>query len=396
MENGSFSENMRPLVVVRKITLGPQEKRRSNGRILHSRRSLAMPFSKTQFFGRATAVVAASLLASCSDYNVNRIGDGASGADGLGVITGSICDPSGDGYVSSAEVWLPIDYDEDGQVDLTIRTQTDGDGRFELVDVPDGFWTVYVKKGSYESDFRVEVVDGVGVHDVEECLSPDNVSIAVVSGEFDTVQELLGQIGLEFDLFNGKMGNQYMDLLSNPEALESYDIVFLNCGINERWMTRKAQISSALEQYVKGGGSLYASDWSHAFVEAAFPNAVDWFGADESMENARAGEMGNYYGTVLDEGMQQLLGSDTADLYYDLGSWGVVEAVGPNTEVLIQGDVLAMDWSDWNDPYRDVPDSPLAVKFNPGKGTVIYTTFHNEPQTTVDMDILLKDIILSL
>ena len=114
------------------------------------------------------------------------------------MVTGRVCDPSGAGYVSGAEVWIPIDYDGDGQDDLTIRTTTDGDGAFTLEDVPDGFWTVYVKKGSYEAEFRIEVVDGLGVHGFEYCLDPDTVQIAVVSGEYDTVQEVLKTIGLDF------------------------------------------------------------------------------------------------------------------------------------------------------------------------------------------------------
>ena len=344
----------------------------------------------------AVLCMSISIATGCSDYNVNQIGEGASGAEGLGTISGHVCDPSGEGYVSGAEVWVPIDYDNDGTTDHPIRTETDAEGAFSLADVPDGFWTVYVKKGSFEADFRVEVVDGVGEHEVEYCLDPENVQIAVVTGEYDTVQQVLGNIGLEFDLFNGKGGSQYLSLLSDITALETYDIIFLNCGINERWKTREKQIAAALDQYVKGGGSVYASDWSHGFIESTFPDAVDWFGDDHMPDAAKAGEMGNYFATVLDEGMKQLLGSETADLYYDLGSWGVAESVGPNTEILIEGDVLAYDWEDYTDPYVEVKKSPLAVKFHPGDGTVIYTSFHNEPQTTVDMDILLRDIILTL
>jgi hypothetical protein len=201
---------------------------------------------------------------------------------------------------------------------------------------------------------------------------------------------------LEYDQFNGKAGNQYIDLLTNQTALESYDIVFLNCGINERWMNQSSVIGKTLEAYVKAGGSIYASDWSHSFVEVAFPDAVDWFGDDHADMEAKVGEMGVYYANVLNEGMKKVLGSDTAELYYDLSSWGVAESVGANTEVLIEGDIVAYDWEDWENPYREVKNSPLAVKIKPGDGTVIYTSFHNEPQTTVDMDKLLRDIILSL
>ena len=40
-------------------------------------------------------------------------------------------------------------------------------------------------------------------------------------------------------------------------------------------------------------------------------------------------------------------------------------------------------------------DVPLAVQIDDG-GRVIYTTFHNEQQITVDMEALLMEIILKL
>ena len=39
---------------------------------------------------------------------------------------------------------------------------------------------------------------------------------------------------------------------------------------------------------------------------------------------------------------------------------------------------------------------PLAVRHTAGEGVVLYTTFHNEPQLTEDMDNLLKEFVLSL
>ena len=128
-------------------------------------------------------------------------------------------------------------------------------------------------------------------------------------------------------------------------------------------------------------------------VEAAFPEAIDWYGDDRDVYATRVGEMGNYVANVLDTSMRQILGSEQADLYYDLSSWGVAEVWDPISEILIEGDVTVFDWT-WG--YQSLQKSPLAVRLAPGNGRVIYTSFHNEPQTTVDMDLLLKDIILSL
>ena len=210
--------------------------------------------------------------------------------------------------------------------------------------------------------------------------------MAVVSGEYDAIEELIGAMELDYDLYNGLQGQAYLDLLTDPDKLMEYDIVFLNCGINERWMQREAAVVDALQRYVAAGGSVYASDWSYRFVEMTFPGQIDFFGDDSRSGAAYVGNMGAISATVLDADMKSVLGSSTAELNYDLDAWAVITS--SNAEILIRGDVQA-----WGAGSQQ--DVPLAVQIDDG-GRVIYTTFHNEQQITVDMEALLMEIILKL
>ena len=87
----------------------------------------------------------------------------------------------------------------------------------------------------------------------------------------------------------------YDDLLDG-DKLAAYDVVFLTCsGTPPAWLGRRlaptaiaaARASSAsksrswtsstksLRQYVRQGGTLYASDWQFELVKIAFPEYVD-------------------------------------------------------------------------------------------------------------------------
>ena len=86
------------------------------------------------------------------------------------------------------------------------------------------------------------------------------------------------------------------------------------------------------------------------------------------------------------------LGSDQASIYYDLGSWAAPDRVDHGTP-LLRGTYTYYHPVTWN-PVSE--EGPLAARMGDGSGTVLYTSFHNEQQTTLDMDVLLQEIIFSL
>jgi hypothetical protein len=340
------------------------------------------------------------LFLGCSEYNLNGSSDlnadpshdtddpvtgtdSPSTADYPGAISGRVCDPSGDGWVMGARVWIDL---EDGTY---VETFTDADGRFLLEDVPMGTWNLQIGKGSFGSKVVVQVQEALLLLAQNECLG-DDLNIAVLAGDYDTTQELLDTLGLSYDLI-AQGGTTQIDFLRNPARLESYDIVFLNCGMDEEWIYEaKEAVAANLQSYVQGGHSLYASDWTFQAIEAAFPEAVDFFGEDDFPSDAYSGDDGHLLGTVLDPNMQAVLGTSSADIHYDLAGWVIAVAADSSTEVLVSGSPTTI-WQE--DP---VANAPLAVRFEEGAGTVVFTTFHNEPQITLDMDAMLREIILSL
>ena len=61
--------------------------------------------------------------------------------DAHGGVRGRVCAPSGASWVSGATVWVSLD---DGTI---VQAKTDGEGWYNLGDVPPGQWMLHVKKG---------------------------------------------------------------------------------------------------------------------------------------------------------------------------------------------------------------------------------------------------------
>ena len=320
---------------------------------------------------------------------------------GSGNISGRLCDPSGEGWVIGATVYVSIDYNGDGIEDQRIQTTTDADGYFVLEGVPSGIHTVYAQKGSYSVSMEIYLSGGNYEFEEDYCLDPTSVNIAVVAGDYDNIEQILSDLDLDYDMFGPAT---YRDLIYDSARMAEYDIIFFNCGMPFTWLESRALVASNLANFVADGGSVYASDWAHLLIEAAWPNKIDFFGDDSKFsdpttsldlgDSAYVGRSTNVHAEVLDETMIMALGSSIADIGYDLDAWVVPMSVGNDATIMIQGDAPTWDITTGlpSSTYNNVP---LAIQFMPG-GRVIYTTFHNEIQMTMDMEIALKEIILSL
>jgi len=272
-----------------------------------------------------------------------------------------------------------------------VDTLTDGDGRFLLSDLPPGPYTLTVEKGSFSTLFDVEIVGGelTSLPD-PECLDPSGVEIAVVTGEYDSIEQILDGLGLGYDSFDGITGTAYASFLGDSTALAAYDIVFINCGISWDWYGSGSTIGAALRTYVEDGGSLYVSDWSAGLVEFAWPDLMDWYGDDTVVTEALVGASGTYQAKLLDPNMQQLVGAQQADLHFNYNNWAVAEKEAQSATALVRGRAPL-------DAGGEVLGSPLALRYDSaGGGQLLFTSFHNEAQNTLHMDLLLLEIILSL
>lgn len=233
---------------------------------------------------------------------------------------------------------------------------SDADGSFNLgitdcsqIDATNNQIVIYVSKGTLDFTITIAgtctseaqtIAAAAGDTKAPEITSSSaDLKIAVCSGEYDTMEEVLGRMGFapsdsdsdsspnyngwdrtvneNFNYFKSHVdslvdnshfpsccsllkgetvaitdadGNAVTD--SNGSALSrvitDYNIVFLNCGngcepgggglvtVLDDALTDFSESNTILRNYVNGGGALYVTDLSYDFIEQAFPEYVDF------------------------------------------------------------------------------------------------------------------------
>jgi len=172
------------------------------------------------------------------------------------------------------------------------------------------------------------------------------------------------------------------DLINNPKSVHDYDVLFLTCadgGENE--------LKDVLVSYVTEGGILYASDWRYKAIARAFPDMVD-----ESLVGQGAGQ--KLEADIVDPALRDALKTNKIELKFDLGEWKTAAFGGPRTKVLMKGTYKKL--KEAGALKSEEATAPLMVKFQVGKGTVIFTSFHNEKQNSRTEKQLLQYLVFSL
>lgn len=159
------------------------------------------------------------------------------------------------------------------------------------------------------------------------------------------------------------------------KELDEIDVLFLTCAPGG---TEEA-ITETIKEFVSRGGTLYASDWRYDCVARAFPD----FRAADLEAKGRAQQIN---AKVLDPGLRDMIGA-TVPLKFDLSKWKPAAFRGPRVTTLIEGEYLPEIG-----PRRV---APLLVKFSFNKGTVIFTSFHNEKQNSEIEQKLLRYLVFS-
>jgi hypothetical protein len=273
-----------------------------------------------------------------------------------------VCAPDGVTWLSAADAFVTR---SDGS---RVATSTDSDGRYHLDDVPVGEQVVEVVKGSFTASIPVTIVSGqTTVVPEDECqLEAENLHIAVVTGDYDRVQDVLTGIGIDataVDTYPSSFANSswVTDLLGNRELLFQYDIIFLNCGLGDLPFTARffntipPETLANLRDFVSQGGSVYASDWAYYVVEKTWPDFVGFRGDDATGGSAKVGTAPqNVTANVVDAPMSLALGQTSMELHYPLSAWVVIEEASPSTTVYIRGDAELDDGT----RLQDVPQLP--------------------------------------
>lgn len=245
---------------------------------------------------------------------------------------------------------------------------------------------------------KLNIVDQ-STTEVTEVSQEKPLSIAVTRSEevYDDVGKLLKELG---------QGYRYtpIDLvdIQDYSKIAQYDLIFLTCGTHPKsWLGRKigsgerpgvisytwnesaiAQIRQSLTKFLEKGGTIYASDWQFAILMAAFPEDIDRSRVfdGEGKQHVEA--------EIVDESLREALGKQALELKFDLDGWKPAAFKrSQQMKVYLEGDYRSMDGR--------MVRAPLLVKYPREKGQIIFTSFHNEKQNSVDETKLLKFLVFT-
>ncbi|MEZ4475738.1 MAG: carboxypeptidase-like regulatory domain-containing protein, partial [bacterium] len=358
-------------------------------------------------------------------------GAGGSGGCATGAVNGLACAPDGT-PIGGARVHA--DTTDCAGNRVTREAFATADGHFRLDGLAPGPATVFVTAGRFQGRYDVVVLADRSVpvdeRSDKECLPSNSAQVAAVTGEYDSIERIVGGLGFEFTAYCGDTFGNYgaRGLLGHWESLSRYDVLLINCGftVDLEASAEGQQMVSNLRRFVAEGGAVYISDLAANVIEAAWPDKIqfdsEYFGTGAGIDpcctcvdcparcgaqaeaprpgaqcrgGLNAGELicgheppvegfgdpGRRRAQIIDPALRQFLGRDALDVNFDQGGWMGILGVGAGVDVLV---------ADGREP--------LMVMFTDGAsgGRVAYTTFHNEAQATADVQQILTALLFQL
>ncbi len=323
-----------------------------------------------------------------------------------GSVVGVVCAPNPDITINDAQV--TIEGSCGGQPFL-LEAQSAADGSYAFDEVPCGVHTFTVTKGSFERSGNIEVLPGEELDLTDplskQCFRATDTPIAVLDGQWDDLGGLLDDLGLAYDFFN-KDGvaadGTYVDLLTDAEALATYEVIFINCGGDHGWMPQdNPDAMQPLKDWVLAGGSLYMSDYAWVYGEWSFPDAIEFQRSDDvgDMYTDQSPQLiptdQTVQASVVDGSMAALLGSASMTVTFDQGPQIAPSMAGAGTFAHVIGTFPPLTALGTDFEPNDVP---LVLSYRPTEtaGRVVYTNFHNDAQTTSEMLTILNYLVFTL
>ncbi len=307
------------------------------------------------------------------------------------------------------------------------ETTTDAQGNFSL-NIPKGDYTITLAKGKFSTQRDITVTEENDITNFTLDILP---KIAVVTGSYDNIENVLYNIGLVnpitqeplFDIVEGinitkttmthnhdrsNMENKFTnpnltpnvdfdfgDLIASPELLSEYDIIFLNCGLDES----KTEHNGNLLDYVNNGGILYTTDWAFKYLNAITNDNTEHL---EFYEPEKSGVSLSTEATLLDEDAIEWL-----FINFGITIDNIVEIEGflPQWQVVNSFDAdTTLSWLNGPIEYKDEngdsisENKDLAFTFLVGDGGVFYSSFHTHAtiEGFTDLDRIMEFFVFEL
>jgi hypothetical protein len=221
--------------------------------------------------------------------------------------------------------------------------------------------------------------------------------LAVTPPQYDDMGKLLAQLGSGFAYTQIPL-----ESVEDVSKLVDYDVVFLTCGTDaERWLTKTnlgegdrpgvhiarwnedvlERIREALRAYVGRGGTLYASDWRLNLIHLCFPELFD---GEDIVEGAAQTVLAD----VVHEGLREHLGASKVELKFDLPGWKPARFAPEKATFYLRGDYRPKTGGDH-------VTAPLLARVPFERGTIIFTSFHNEKVNSELETKLLKFLVFA-
>ena len=189
---------------------------------------------------------------------------------------------------------------------------------------------------------------------------------------WDDMGRLLDHLGAGYKYQTVAMSDLY-----DAKTYDKFDVLFLTCSSEGN----DPAVADNLRRFVAQGGTLYASDWRFLVVAQAFPDFINSKVVNE-------GNVQKLTADVVDPGLADVLGTAKIPLEFNLDQWKTAAFGGDRVKVLMKASRYLTQQNEW-------AAAPLLVKFAFDKGTVIFTSFHNEAQNSEIEQKLLKYLVFS-
>ncbi len=362
---------------------------------------MSTPGLAGRFFGGAALVA----LLGCND-NSFFIGEKSPPvAPAPGTVQGRVCDPSGRTWLADALVYTHL-FDREGKLYETREAYSDRDGYWTIDELPaDYSYTFYVQYGDQVLDSPTTWVGPGDFVELDEpdCFDPLQINVAIITGDYDQFDEVLGNMGFaNYVLIDGMDQAVVSSFLLDAEAMSQYDIIFFNGGHLEEDIIYDTdasdtaavhtQIRTNIDAYVNDGGVVYGSDWAYDTIEGIWPDRIEWVGDDTLPNDAQTGEYDSVSATITDEAMAAWLGTNTLRVEYDLPVWPPIESTAGSVTSHVRGSV---SYRSGTETFA-LADVPLLVSFTSGEGRVVFSTFRMARNGSEDVTLILQYMMYNL